>query len=115
MEIVLSLGLFGIIVGVAYWFAREEQKTIKRIPPEEMDEKHARHDARPQPVSLTFLPLRAAQKGDVSPANNSRGVLCPEPWALNLAPALSGVGAFSLCVRGNSALFAFLLLCGDGH
>jgi hypothetical protein len=29
----------GIIVGVAYWFAREEQKTIKRIPPEEMDEK----------------------------------------------------------------------------
>jgi hypothetical protein len=26
--IVLSLGLFGIIVVVAYWFAREEQKTI---------------------------------------------------------------------------------------
>jgi len=39
MVIVLSLGLFGIIVGVAYWFAREEQRTIKRIPPEEMDEK----------------------------------------------------------------------------
>jgi len=37
--IVLSLGLLGIIVGVAYWLAREEQKTIKRIPPEEMDEK----------------------------------------------------------------------------
>ena len=37
--IVLSLGLLGIIVGVAYWFAREEQKTINKIPPEEMDEK----------------------------------------------------------------------------
>jgi hypothetical protein len=47
MVIVLSLGLFGIIVGVAYWFAREEQKTIKRIPPEEMDEKtrQARREA----------------------------------------------------------------------
>jgi len=40
MVIVLSLCLFGIIVGVTYWFARQEQKTIKRIPPEEeMDEK----------------------------------------------------------------------------
>jgi hypothetical protein len=39
MVIVLSLCLFGIIVGVAYWFAREERKTIKKIPPEEMDEK----------------------------------------------------------------------------
>jgi hypothetical protein len=29
MVIALSLGLFGIIVGVAYWFAREEQKTIE--------------------------------------------------------------------------------------
>ena len=48
MVIVLSLGLFGIVVGVAYWFAREEQKTIKRIPPEEeMDEKErqARREA----------------------------------------------------------------------
>ena len=53
MVIVLSLGLFGIIVGVAYWFAREEQKTIKKIPPEEMDEKTRQHDARPQPISLT--------------------------------------------------------------
>ena len=46
--IVLSLGLLGIIVGVAYWFAREEQKTIKRIrPEEEMDEKErqARREA----------------------------------------------------------------------
>ena len=42
MVIVLSLGLFGIIVGVAYWFAREDQKTIKKIPPEEMDEKERR-------------------------------------------------------------------------
>ena len=39
MVIVLSLCLFGIIVGVTYWFARQEQKTIKRIPEEEMDEK----------------------------------------------------------------------------
>ena len=38
MVIVLSLGLFGIIVGVAYWFAREEQKTMKSGPEEEMDE-----------------------------------------------------------------------------
>jgi len=47
MVIVLSLGLFGIIVGAAYWFARVEQKTIKRIPPEEMDEKdrQARREA----------------------------------------------------------------------
>jgi hypothetical protein len=29
MVIVLSLGFLGIIVGVAYWFAREEQKTIR--------------------------------------------------------------------------------------
>ena len=39
MVIVLSICLFGIILGVAYWFAREEQKTIRRIPPEEMGEK----------------------------------------------------------------------------
>jgi Mg2+/citrate symporter len=47
MVIVLSLGLFVIIVGVAYWFAREEQKTIKKIPSEEMDEKErqARREA----------------------------------------------------------------------
>jgi beta-lactamase regulating signal transducer with metallopeptidase domain len=47
MVIVLSLGLFGIVVGAAYWLAREEQKTIKRIPPEEMDEKErqARREA----------------------------------------------------------------------
>ena len=41
MVIVLSLGLFGHYRG-AYWFAREEQKTIKKIPPEEMDEKERR-------------------------------------------------------------------------
>ena len=46
MVIVLSLCLFGIIVGVAYWFAREEQKTIRRIPPEEMDEKEGPSHAR---------------------------------------------------------------------
>jgi hypothetical protein len=47
MAVVFSLGLFSIIVGVAYWFAREEQKTIKRIPPEEMDEneRQARREA----------------------------------------------------------------------
>jgi hypothetical protein len=45
--VILSLGLFGTIVGVAYWFARAEEKTIKRIPPEEMDEKElqARREA----------------------------------------------------------------------
>ena len=37
MVIVLSLGLFGIIMGVAYWFAHEEHKTIKKIPPAEID------------------------------------------------------------------------------
>ena len=37
--IVLNFGLLSIIACVAYWFTREEQKTIKRIPPEEMDEK----------------------------------------------------------------------------
>ena len=54
MVIVLSLGLFGIIVGVAYWFAREEEKTIKKIPPEEMDEKErqARREAAADPSSL---------------------------------------------------------------
>jgi hypothetical protein len=41
------LAFFGIIVGVAYWFAREEQKTIKKNPPEDMDEKtrQARREA----------------------------------------------------------------------
>jgi hypothetical protein len=46
--IVLSFGLLGIILGVAYWFARQEQETINTIPPEEeMDEKERQHDARP--------------------------------------------------------------------
>ena len=55
MVIVLSLGLFGIIVGVAYWFAREEQKTIKRIPPEEMDEKE-RQARREAAASISKFP-----------------------------------------------------------
>jgi hypothetical protein len=52
MVIILSLGLFGTIVGVAYWFACEEQKTIKRIPPEEMDEKE--RQARRQAAADIF-------------------------------------------------------------
>jgi len=55
MVIVLSLCLFGIIVGVAYWFAREEQKTIRRIPPEEMDEKEGPSHAR-CPCSCSSFP-----------------------------------------------------------
>jgi hypothetical protein len=55
MVIVLSLGLFGIIVGVAYWFAREEQKTIKRIPPKEMDEKE-RQARRETAASIANFP-----------------------------------------------------------
>ena len=53
--IVLSLGLLGIIVGVAYWFAREEQNTIKRIPPEEMDEKE-RQRRREAAASISNFP-----------------------------------------------------------
>ena len=58
MVIVLSLGLFGIIVGVAYWFAREDQKTIKRIPPEEMDEKErqARQARREAAADISNFP-----------------------------------------------------------
>jgi hypothetical protein len=51
MVIVLSLGLFGIIV----WFAREEQKTIKRIPPEEMDEKE--RQARREAAADRIFPM----------------------------------------------------------
>jgi uncharacterized protein YneF (UPF0154 family) len=55
MVIALGLGLFGIIVGVAYWFAREEQKTIKKIPPEEVGEKErqARREAAANIRNLT--------------------------------------------------------------
>ena len=53
--IVLSLGLFGIIVGVAYWFAREDQKTIKKNPPEEMDEKE-RQTRREAAASISNFP-----------------------------------------------------------
>jgi hypothetical protein len=53
--IVLSLGVFGIVVGVAYWFAREEQKTTKRIPPEEMDEKE-RQARREAAASISNFP-----------------------------------------------------------
>ena len=56
MVIVLSLGLFGIIVGVAYWFARQEQKTIKKIPPEEeMDEKE--RQARREAAADRIFPM----------------------------------------------------------
>ena len=56
MVIVLSLCLFGIIVGVAYWFARQEQKTIKRIPPEEeMDEKE--RQARREAAADRIFPM----------------------------------------------------------
>ena len=55
MVIVLSLGLFAIIVSVAYWFAREDQKTIKRIPPEEMDEKE--RQARREAAADRIFPM----------------------------------------------------------
>ena len=56
MVIVLSLCLFGIVVGLAYWFARQEQKTIKRIPPEEeMDEKE-RQARREAAASISNFP-----------------------------------------------------------
>ena len=58
MAIVLSLGLFGIIVGVAYWFARQDQKTIKRIPPEEMDEKERQaRQARREAAADRIFPM----------------------------------------------------------
>jgi hypothetical protein len=58
--IVLSLGLFGIIVGVAYWFAREERKRSREFRPRKWTKRNARDDARPRPASLTFLPHREA-------------------------------------------------------
>jgi hypothetical protein len=35
------------------WFAREEQKTIKKIPPEEMGEKERQARREPRPTSVT--------------------------------------------------------------
>jgi hypothetical protein len=54
--IVLSFGLLGIIVGVAYWFARQEQETINRISPEEeMDEKE--RQARRAAAADSIFPM----------------------------------------------------------
>jgi hypothetical protein len=60
IAIVLGLGLFGIIVGVAYWFAREEQKTIKRVPPEEMDD--AGQGRGPAYLCCTYSPVGLASR-----------------------------------------------------
>ena len=62
MAIVLSLGLFGIIVGVAYWLPAKTRKRSREFHPRKWTRRNARHDARPQPISLTFLPLRKAQR-----------------------------------------------------
>jgi len=52
--IVLSLGLFAAIVGVAYWFAGEEQK--KMSPEPELDE-HTRQARRESAASITNIPI----------------------------------------------------------
>jgi len=46
LAVILGIGLFALVVGVGYWFADQEQKTM-RIPPEELDEdtRQARREA----------------------------------------------------------------------
>jgi len=54
MVIVLSLGLFAAIVGVAYWFAGEERKT--NAPEPELDE-HTRQARRESAASMTNISI----------------------------------------------------------
>jgi hypothetical protein len=53
-EIILSVGLFATIVGVAYWFAGQEKKMSK--PAEEMDEE-TRQKRRESAASITNIPM----------------------------------------------------------
>jgi len=50
IAIILGLVLFAVIVGVAFWFATEEQKTIKPEP--ELDEE-TRRARREKAASIT--------------------------------------------------------------
>jgi len=52
--ILLSLGLFAAIVGVAYWFAGQEQKTLRPEP--ELDE-NTRQARRESAASITNIPI----------------------------------------------------------
>ena len=54
LVIIISLGLFGLIVGVAYWFALQEQKMIKSQPVE-LDEQ-TRQARREAAASITNFP-----------------------------------------------------------
>jgi len=51
--IILSVGLFAAIVGVAYWFAGQEKKISK--PEAEMDEE-TRQKRRESAASITNIP-----------------------------------------------------------
>jgi hypothetical protein len=51
MEIMIGLGLIAVIVGVAYWFAVKEQKTMKPGPVD-LDE-HTRDAQRQAAGSIT--------------------------------------------------------------
>jgi hypothetical protein len=53
--ILLSVGLFAVIVGVAYWLAGQEQKT-KKSEPAELDE-HTRQARREAAASITNIPM----------------------------------------------------------
>ena len=54
LVIIISLGLFGLIVGVAYWFALQEQKAINSKPVE-LDEQ-TRQARREAAASITNFP-----------------------------------------------------------
>jgi len=45
IAIILGLGLFALVVGVAFWFANEEQKTIKPEPELDDDTRQARRES----------------------------------------------------------------------
>jgi hypothetical protein len=51
IAILIGLGLLGLIIGVAYWFAVQEQKTIKPGP-DDLDE-HTRQARREAASSIT--------------------------------------------------------------
>src|SRR5215813_8272575 len=54
VAIILGLGLFALVVGVAFWFATEEQKTIKPEP--ELDD-HTRQARRESAGSIARVAM----------------------------------------------------------
>jgi len=55
LTIVMGFGLIFVILGVAYWFAVVEQKTMKPGPVDDLDE-HTRQAAREAASRITNFP-----------------------------------------------------------